>query len=98
MATTCITESVERLDCITVGVEPGGHLALASDFRFSPRLNEAHLIKWRDWNKRSFDEAKKESKPIQLPTNIFRSFSPARAATIGLLISSFYKRKPVDRH
>src|SRR5208283_385258 len=42
------------------------HLVLASDFRFSPRPNKAHLIKWRHWEKQSFDDAKKEGKPILL--------------------------------
>lgn len=42
------------------------HLVLASDFRFSPRPNKAHLIKWRYWEKQSFDDAKKKGKPILL--------------------------------
>jgi uncharacterized protein YyaL (SSP411 family) len=42
------------------------HLVLASDFRFSPRPNKAHLIKWRHWEKQSLDDAKKEGKPILL--------------------------------
>ncbi|MGO9613922.1 MAG: thioredoxin domain-containing protein [Dissulfurispiraceae bacterium] len=42
------------------------HLVLASDFRFSPRPNRAHLIKWRHWEKQSLEDAKKEGKPILL--------------------------------
>ena len=42
------------------------HLVLASDFRFSPRPNNAHLIKWRHWEKQSLDDAKKAGKPILL--------------------------------
>jgi len=40
--------------------------ALASDFRFSPRPNKAHLIRWRHWEKQSLDDARKEDKPILL--------------------------------
>jgi uncharacterized protein YyaL (SSP411 family) len=40
--------------------------ALAAEFRFSPRPNKAHLIKWRHWGKESFDEAKKNEKLILL--------------------------------
>ncbi len=42
------------------------HLVLASDFRFSPHPNTANLIKWRHWEKQSFDDAEKEGKPILL--------------------------------
>lgn len=40
--------------------------ALATDFRFSPRPNKAHLIKWRQWGKESLAEAKKKKKLILL--------------------------------
>jgi len=42
------------------------HAAHASDFRFSPRPNKAHLIQWRTWGKEAFDEAQKEDKLILL--------------------------------
>src|SRR5208283_2362946 len=42
------------------------NIVLASDFRFSPHPNTANLIKWRHWEKQSFDDAKKEGKPILL--------------------------------
>jgi uncharacterized protein len=38
----------------------------ASDFRFSPRANKAHLIHWRAWGQDSLAEAKKINKPILL--------------------------------
>src|SRR5512139_787458 len=41
-------------------------LVLASDYRFSPRPNKAHLIKWRHWERQSLDDAKKDGKPILL--------------------------------
>ncbi len=41
-------------------------VALAAEFRFSPRPNKANLIQWRHWEKRSFEDAKKERKPILL--------------------------------
>jgi len=40
--------------------------ALASDFRFSPRQHKAQLIRWKEWGKKSLDEAKKEDKLILL--------------------------------
>ncbi|MDP7555105.1 MAG: DUF255 domain-containing protein, partial [Nitrospinota bacterium] len=33
-------------------------------FRFSPRLNEAHLVNWHIWGKDVFAKAQKEDKPI----------------------------------
>ncbi len=41
-------------------------VALASDFRFSPRPNKAHLIRWREWRKNALEEARKEDKLILL--------------------------------
>jgi uncharacterized protein YyaL (SSP411 family) len=41
-------------------------LTYASEFRFSPRPNKAHLIQWRSWDARSFEEALKEKRPILL--------------------------------
>lgn len=38
----------------------------ASEFRFSPRPNKAHLIQWRQWDRMSLDEARKEDKIILL--------------------------------
>lgn len=38
----------------------------ASDFRFSPRENSAHLINWRHWGPEVFEEAKAEKKLILL--------------------------------
>ncbi len=40
--------------------------APASDFRFSPRPNKAHLIQWRTWGRELFDEAQKKNKLILL--------------------------------
>ncbi len=42
------------------------NIAFASDFRFSPRTNKAHLIQWRPWTGESLEEAKKMNKPILL--------------------------------
>ncbi len=42
------------------------HRAVASDFRFSPRPNKASLIHWRDWDKKTFEEAKTKDKLILL--------------------------------
>jgi len=38
----------------------------AEEFRFSPRPNKAHLIHWRTWSNKIFQEAKKTGKPILL--------------------------------
>jgi uncharacterized protein len=40
--------------------------AAASDFRFSPRPNEAGLIHWRQWGQVPFSEAKRLQKPVLL--------------------------------
>ena len=40
--------------------------APASEIRFSPRPNKAHLIKWRGWDAQAFKEAKKTKKLILL--------------------------------
>ena len=40
--------------------------AYASDIRFSPRPNKAHLIQWRTWGQEVFDEAQKKNKLILL--------------------------------
>jgi uncharacterized protein YyaL (SSP411 family) len=40
--------------------------AQASDFRFSPRSNKAHLIHWRQWGPVPFSEAKRLQKPVLL--------------------------------
>ncbi len=42
------------------------HASPASDFRFSPRPNRAHLIQWRTWGQEVFDEAQKKNKLILL--------------------------------
>jgi uncharacterized protein YyaL (SSP411 family) len=38
----------------------------ASEFRFSPRPNKAHLVQWRTWGHEVFDEAQKKNKLILL--------------------------------
>jgi len=38
----------------------------AEDFRFSPRLNKAHLIHWRTWSQAALDEAKKKNSLVVL--------------------------------
>lgn len=43
-----------------------GQLADASGFRFSPRPNKAHLINWREWGSRVFEEAKEKDRLILL--------------------------------
>lgn len=40
--------------------------AAASDFRFSPQPNKAHLILWRAWGQDALDEAKKQDRLILL--------------------------------
>ncbi len=42
------------------GADPGG------DLRFSPRPNRAHEIAWRPWSAETFDEARREKKPVLL--------------------------------
>jgi uncharacterized protein YyaL (SSP411 family) len=39
---------------------------IASDFRFSPRPNNAHLIQWRAWGPAALDEAKKKNRLVLL--------------------------------
>jgi uncharacterized protein YyaL (SSP411 family) len=40
--------------------------AMASDFRFSPRPNKAHLVQWRNWGPEAFEEARKKNRPVLL--------------------------------
>lgn len=40
--------------------------SFASDFRFSPRPNRAHLIQWRTWSREALDEARNRNRPILL--------------------------------
>lgn len=40
-------------------------------FRFSPRTNDAHLIKWRDWGVEAFQEAEGQNKLIILIVTAF---------------------------
>ena len=35
-------------------------------FRFSPRPNRAHLVKWRPWGAEAFQEAQQQDKPLVL--------------------------------
>lgn len=42
------------------------HHAMASDFRFSPRPNKAHLVQWRNWGPEAQKEAHKKNKLILL--------------------------------
>src|SRR5262245_20738121 len=35
-------------------------------FRFSPRPNRAHLVKWRPWGAEAFQEAQQQDKPLAL--------------------------------
>ncbi|WP_051585796.1 thioredoxin domain-containing protein [Caldanaerobius polysaccharolyticus] len=37
-----------------------------TNFRFSPRPNDAHRIKWRQWGDEAFKEAKQQDKPVLL--------------------------------
>jgi uncharacterized protein YyaL (SSP411 family) len=37
-----------------------------SPFRFSPRSNQAHEIKWREWGDAAFAEARDQNKPVLL--------------------------------
>ena len=48
------------------GVLLTGGPAPASDLRFSPKPNKAHLIQWRDWGPEALEEAKKRDKLILL--------------------------------
>jgi len=38
----------------------------AREFRFSPRPNRAHEIRWREWSTQAFQEAAREDKPVLL--------------------------------
>jgi uncharacterized protein YyaL (SSP411 family) len=42
------------------------HQARASDFRFSPRPNKAHLVQWRNWGPEALKEAKKKNRLVLL--------------------------------
>jgi uncharacterized protein len=42
------------------GADPGG------DLRFSPRPNRAHEIAWRPWSAETFDDARRQKKPVLL--------------------------------
>ncbi|MBI2887882.1 MAG: thioredoxin domain-containing protein [Chloroflexi bacterium] len=35
-------------------------------FRFSPRPNRAHLVRWRAWGQEAFEEAQRQDKPVAL--------------------------------
>ena len=35
-------------------------------FRFSPRSNRAHLVRWREWGEEAFQEAQEQDKPVAL--------------------------------
>ena len=35
-------------------------------FRFSPRSNRAHLVRWREWGEEAFQEAQDQDKPVAL--------------------------------
>ncbi len=37
-----------------------------TNFRFSPRPNRAHEIRWREWNDDAFADAKRDDKLILL--------------------------------
>jgi uncharacterized protein YyaL (SSP411 family) len=58
---------VKRLITILVcSIVLVSHHALASDFRFSPRPNKAHLVQWRDWGTGALEEAKKKNRLVLL--------------------------------
>jgi uncharacterized protein YyaL (SSP411 family) len=42
------------------------HHATASDFRFSPRPNKAHLVQWRSWGPEALEEARKKNRLVLL--------------------------------
>ena len=42
------------------------HPAIASDFRFSPRPNKAHLVQWRSWGPEALAEARKKNRLVLL--------------------------------
>jgi uncharacterized protein YyaL (SSP411 family) len=39
---------------------------MASDFRFSPRPNKAHLVQWRSWGPEALEEARKRNRLVLL--------------------------------
>ena len=39
---------------------------MASDFRFSPRPNKAHLVQWRSWGPDALEEARKKNRLVLL--------------------------------
>ena len=39
---------------------------MASDFRFSPRPNKAHLVQWRSWGPDTLEEARKKNRLVLL--------------------------------
>ena len=39
---------------------------MASDFRFSPRPNKAHLVQWRNWGPEALEEARKKNRLVLL--------------------------------
>ena len=39
---------------------------MASDFRFSPRPNKAHLVQWRSWGPEALEEARKKNRLVLL--------------------------------
>jgi uncharacterized protein YyaL (SSP411 family) len=51
---------------IACGVFLISHLAMASDFRFSPRPNKAHLVQWRSWGPDTLEEARKKNRLVLL--------------------------------
>jgi len=42
------------------------HPAMASDFRFSPRPNKAHMVQWRSWGPGALEEARKKNRLVLL--------------------------------
>ncbi|MHB8946172.1 MAG: thioredoxin domain-containing protein [Bacillota bacterium] len=39
---------------------------MVQPFRFSPRANRAHEVRWREWGREAFDEAKEVDRPVLL--------------------------------
>jgi len=39
---------------------------MASDFRFSPRPNKAHIVQWRSWGPEALEEARKKNRLVLL--------------------------------
>jgi len=44
----------------------GGSGAPGASFRFSPRPNRAHLVRWRPWGEEAFAEARRVDRPVAL--------------------------------